>query len=306
MNRNSVLLKYESTFSPLMKWRNSSHKIHHINSGKTPQNILKYTLSFLLVFSFFLVDAKQIPDPPNPPRLVNDFANILKPTEVNALERKLVAYDDSTSSQIAIVIENSLEGDDLFEYSYRIAREWDIGRKGKWNGLLIYVAAQDRKVGIHVGQGLQGTVPDALAKRIINNVIRPAFREGQYYAGLNRATSAIMDLASGEFENDETESEGIPILPILIIIFAIILIIYSNRNDGGGYYRGGRYDYDQTKGKKRRRGGGGWIIVGDPFGGWGRSGGGGGGFGGLGGGGGFGGFGGGGGGFDGGGAFGDW
>ena len=263
---------------------------------------LKSVLFCFLTLTFFVAEGKQIPDRPNPARLVNDFTNTLSNTEISRLERKLVAYDDSTSNQFAIVIENTLDDDDLFDYSYRIARDWDIGRKGKWNGLLIYVAVQDRKIGIHVGQGLQGTIPDALAKRIINNIIRPAFREGQYYVGLDRATSTMIDLASGEFQNDEPAEKEFP-WEVLIVIAAIILIIYSNRNDGGGYYRGGRYDYDQTKKRGRRRGRGGWIIFpGGGFGGGGSSGGGFGDFGG----GGFGGFGGGGGGFDGGGAFGDW
>lgn len=268
---------------------------------------LKITLLFLLAVGFSTVYGKEIPPKPNPPRLVNDFVGILNQNQLLALERKLVAYDDSTSSQIAIVIENSLEGDDLFDYSFRIAREWGIGREGQWNGVLVYVAIQDRKMGIHVGQGLQGNIPDALAKRIIENVLKPAFRENNYYGGLDRATDIMFQLASGEFQN--TESRKNPMKrggswQLIVLIAAIIFIIWINRNDddGGGYYRGGRYDNDH-RGRRRRRGGG-WIFF--PGGGWGGGGSSGGSdWGGLGGGG-FGGFGGGGGGFDGGGAFGDW
>ncbi len=264
-------------------------------------------LFFLCLFLIGTISlfAKEPPPVPNPPRLVNDYVGVLNASEANALERKLVAYDDTTSSQIAIVIENSLEGDDLFDYSFRIAREWGIGREGKWNGVLIYVAIQDRKMGIHVGKGLQGNIPDAIAKRIISQVLAPAFRENHYYGGLDRATDVIFQLASGEFQNENPRRRGqeseFP-WQFFVLLAVVLFIIWINRNDdGGGYYRGGRYDNDHPhKRRRKRRRGGGWIFI--PGGDWG----GGGGFGGSGGGG-FGGFGGGGfGGFDGGGAFGDW
>ena len=259
--------------------------------------LLKSISILLLTLTFWSVEAKEIPKKTN--QLVNDFTGqMLSQAQFSALERKLRIYNDTTSTQIAIVLENSLEGDDLFEYTYRIADGWGIGQEGKDNGLLIYAALDDRKMGIHVGPGLQGNIPDAVAKRIINNVLRPAFRQGNYYGGLNRATDIMIQLASGEFQNDGSQSGDFP-WEILVLIAAVLIILYINRNDGGGYYRGGRYDYDQP-GRRRshRRGGGGWII----FPGGGGSGGG--GFGDFGGGGGFGGFGGGG--FDGGGAFGDW
>jgi uncharacterized protein len=240
----------------------------------------RYLLLLLFLGLFFTALAKQVPPPPNPPRLVVDFTNIMARNEVAALEQKLVAYDDSTSTQIAIVMEQTLEGDDIFDYSYRLAEAWGIGRQGKNNGILIYVAVADRKIRIQTGYGAEGFLPDALAKRIIEQVIAPSFRQGKYYQGLDRATDIIIQLASGEYTNDDIGSKKkFPVGALLfIVIFIIILVLISKGGGGGGgYHRRGRYDS-----------GGGWIMFGPGGGsGWGGGGGsfGGGGFGGFGGGG---------------------
>lgn len=266
---------------------------------------IKYLLPcFFLVLSFSL-QAKPTPAKPNPPKLVNDFAGVLSAQETNALERKLLAYNDSTSTQIAIVIERSLEGDDAFDYSFRIAESWGIGRKGKDNGILFYIAVDDRKLYIQNGYGVEGFFTDGLARRVIENVLKPAFRQNQYFAGLDRATDVVITAGEGEYTNDNGPRDaegGIPAVLIILVLLIFIVILSSMGDDGdddGGYYRGGRYDMDHYP-KRRRRSRGGWVIFpGGGGGGW-PGGGGGGGFGG----GGFGGFGGGG--FGGGGAGGSW
>ena len=243
------------------------------------------------------LSAKEIPKKSDV--LVNDYARVLTPEQAIALERKLVTYDDSTSTQIAIVLESSLEGDDVFEYSLRIAESWGIGSKNKDNGILIYVAIEDRKIFIHTGMGVQDYLTDNLTKRIIDNFIKPAFREGDYYGGLDRATDAMIDLGAGRFTNDLEENgsgkvSGIVILFIVLIgvfvLFSLLSRFGGDDGPGGGYYRGGHY------GGRR---GGGWIFLPGPGGNWGS-----GSSGSDWGGGDFGGFGGGG--FDGGGAGGDW
>ena len=254
------------------------------------------TILLVAVFSFFsqsLIGQKEIPKPPYPPQLVNDYAGLLSPGEINALERKLVKYNDSTSTQIAVVIENTLEGDDIVNYCQRLAETWGIGQADEDNGILIYVAFQDRKIRLHTGYGTEGFLPDIMASRIIDRVIVPAFRKGKYYDGLNETTDVIKDLAEGEYTADEMIGGNEPFpaeAVIFMVIFIVILIIIINNSDsGGGYHRGGKYERDR---------GGGWVIIGGPGGGGWNSGG-----GGLGGGG-FGGFGGGG--FGGGGASGGW
>ncbi len=263
------------------------------NTIKVKSTILMRLFLLLPLFAFFLnasVQAKDIP--PRSNTIVTDYIRLLSPSERNALERKLVAYDDSTSTQIAVVIDRSLEGEDIFDYSYRLAEAWGIGGGPEDNGILIYIAIQDRKLFIHTGYGAEGFLPDAMVNRIIETVIKPAFRQERYYQGLDEATNIIMQLGSGEYYNDG-ESDGFPPLAIVIILIVIVIILsslFGDKGDGGGYYRGGRYD----SGGRR----GGWTYI--PGGGW-SSGGGSGGFGG---GGGFGGFGGGS--FGGGGAGGSW
>ncbi len=247
--------------------------------------------AILLCLPVFLM-GKEPPAMPNPPRLVVDYTGTLGIGEIEALERKLVAYDDSTSTQIAIVIEQSTEGDDIFEYSRRLAETWGIGRGGKNNGVLIYIALGDRALRIQTGYGAEGFLPDALAKRIISNSIAPNFKQGKYFAGLDEATDMIMKLGSGEYLNEGGGKGGFPWEVLVFFVIFIIIVIIISRGSGGGLSRHGRYDS-----------GGGWIMFGP--GGFGGGGGGGSGWGGGGGGGGgFGGFGGGD--FGGGGAGGDW
>ena len=281
------------------------------------QTYRKYSLPLLLICLFtFSLSAKEIP--PRSNKIVTDYIGLLSNAEQQRLEQKLVAYDDSTSTQIAIVIESSLEGEEIFDYSYRLAESWGIGREGKNNGILIYIAFQDRQLYIQTGYGTEGFLTDAMAKRIIDRVITPAFRSEAYYEGLNEATDIIMKLGSGEYDNTDLEnnSKGTG-REALFILFGIILVIVILSNifgggddwDDGGYNGRGKYD-DYDRPNRRRSRNGGWIYI--PGGGGWNGGGGGGGFGGGGfggfGGGGFGGggFSGGGGGFGGGGAGGSW
>lgn len=256
-----------------------------------------------------LTGQKQVPEPTQ--YLINDYAGLLNRSQVVALGDKLRDYVGETSTQIVIVTEESLEGDDPFQYAQRLATKWGIGGAGNDNGILLYVSKQDRQVRIQTGQGTEGFLPDITAKRIIENIIVPAFRSGNYYQGLDRATDAIMDLGRGEYEGDGFSSNNKESVPgWIIIVFLILLILViswlthnDDDDDDGGYYRGGRYDMPERRHRRRGRtiifpGGGGWSRGG---GGGGSSGGG--GFGGFGGGG-FGGFGGGS--FGGGGAGGSW
>lgn len=257
---------------------------------------------FIILFLFTLgIQAQDFPPAPNPPKLVNDFTNTLTTAEVAQLESKLVAYDDSTSTQIAIVMMRSVGQYDISDYAFRLGQAWGIGGGSNDNGILILAAMDDRKVFIATGRGMEGAVPDALAKRIVENLILPNFRREAYYEGLNEATDMIFKLASGEYKAEDIESKGnsggaILLLLLFIFIF-VILPLLRNKNDNNNHMggKGGGVDLWTTM-----------MLAGMLGGGRGSSGGGfgGGGFGGGGGGGGFGGFGGGG--FGGGGAGGSW
>ena len=269
---------------------------------------MKYLfLALLVILSLFATAQidKVIPERPSPPTLVNDFAHQLTPDQKQTLEQKLVAYDDSTSNQIAVVTMATTGDYDIQDVALGILRKWGVGNKDKNNGIVILAAINDHKVWIATGYGLEGAVPDITAKAIIDNDILPNFREGNFYRGFDAGTNSIIKAAAGEYKAPDGYANrgikkgiGFGKIIIGIIIFIIVLSMFGSGGGGGGGY-------------VSRRGSSGWLgpfILGSMLGrgsggGFGGGGFGGGGFGG-GGGGGFGGFGGGGGG--GGGAGGSW
>ncbi|CAN5618429.1 hypothetical protein BH23BAC4_BH23BAC4_11830 [soil metagenome] len=247
--------------------------------------------------------------PPAPDRLVLDRAVLLSNAERNALEQKLVDLDRETGTQIAVVLLNDLGGADPGAFATEIGQAWGVGQAGFDNGVVILVGREERSVYLATGYGVEGAVPDAVAARIIREIITPRFREGNYYAGLDRATDAIIAATRGEFDDFRRAERGpnprIPLFFVMMIIIVFIVpAIIKGASGGGGGGSGGVSAHGGTR--RRRRGGLPPVIIfpgGGGGGGWSGGGFGGGGFGG----GGFGGFGGfGGGGFGGGGAGGGW
>jgi uncharacterized protein len=232
---------------------------------------------------------------------VNDRAGLLAPEARQTLEQKLEAHEKATGQQFAVLTLESLEGEALEEFSIRVVEAWKLGKKGKDDGLLLLVVKAERKVRIEVGYGLEGSIPDALAARVTRNIIAPAFRKGDYSAGIARAVDALIAAGAGEevalpgASKDRAHDSG-PFARILTLLAAgpvllIFLLMLLGRMGGGG------------RGTRRRAGwyGAGWGA-GLGSGGFGGGSFGGGGFGGSSGGG----FSGGGGGFGGGGASGSW
>lgn len=206
-------------------------------------NLMKrfLTLFTLVIVALLKVHAQDIPPKPTPPRLVNDLANQLNASEEAQLEQKLVAYNDSTSSQIVIVTVPTLGDYPIADYAFKLGTAWGVGQKGKNNGIVLLWAPTERKVFIATGYGLEGAIPDAIAKRIVSQVITPQFKNGQFYQGLSDGVDMIFKYATGEYKADPKEDDGgdsFPPLLIFAIVFIIILIImFRNRNNGGG--RGG-------------------------------------------------------------------
>ncbi|HYC39274.1 MAG TPA: TPM domain-containing protein [Chitinophagaceae bacterium] len=200
---------------------------------------------------------QDIPSPQNPPKLVNDFANLLTPEQEQALEQKLVAYADSTTTQIAVVIVEDLGGYEPVEYAVKLGRTWGVGGKEFSNGIVILISIGGgegkRDAFIATGYGMEGVIPDVTADAIVENDIVPNFRAGNYYRGLDEATDNIIRAAAGEYKAPPGERRGRRGVSLGGILMALILllIIFS-----GGGRRGG--------GTISRRGYGGfpagWII----------------------------------------------
>ena len=192
----------------------------------------------LLTFVFGAASAQDFPATPR--TLVNDYTQTLSASQVQQLERKLVAFDDSTSTQIAVVVMQSTGQYDIADYGTRLAQKWGIGGKEHDNGILLLVALGDRAVTIQTGYGVEGAVPDAIAYRIIENEIKPAFRQGDYFTGINRATDALIAYTKGEYTAPPKKGGsggGVGSLLFLIILIVVVISLFGR---GGGGRGGGR------------------------------------------------------------------
>ena len=172
--------------------------------------------------------------------LVLDQTNTLTPEQQAALREKLIAYDQRTSNQIAVVIIPSLKGNSIEDVGLQIGREWGVGGQAeKDNGVLILVAKNDRKIRIEVGYGLEGAVTDNTASSIIENTIRPNFREDNYYRGLTEAVDEIIKAAEGRYTAPEGYGKGKGIkgwhIFLIIMVIWIILGAIGRGGRGGGF-----------------------------------------------------------------------
>ncbi len=173
--------------------------------------------------------AQNFPEPMVPFRLVNDYAGLLTEYQQVELNNKLLAFNNETSTQIYVVTLDDLQGYEIDDFGARLGQKWGIGQKGKDNGILILISPLNRKLTIQTGYGLEGAVPDAIAKRLINNVINPAFQQGNYFAGLDSATNVLMSLTRGEFTAEKNGRSGEDELPVaatfIILVFFLVFMV---------------------------------------------------------------------------------
>jgi uncharacterized protein len=194
-------------------------------------------LGLLLTFFSTILNAQNYPEKPVPPRLVNDFVQLLGANDVATLEQKLVAYNDSTSTQISVVIIATLDGMDISQYAIELAEKWGIGDKKKDNGILLLVAKDDRKVFIATGRGVEEKLPDAICKRIVERIIKPNFKTGDYAEGINAAVDEMYARLSGSFVNDSSNNDGEQLSwkwILVIIIIVVFFVIISNIGNNSG------------------------------------------------------------------------
>lgn len=184
----------------------------------------------------------QVPDAPNPPRLVNDFAGIFTPQQVREMEDSLVLFARKTSNQIAVVTMSDLGGMEPAQMAYEIGEKWGVGGKDDRNGVVVLVKPKNDTRGqvfIATGYGLEGALPDATCKKIVERCMIPHFKNDDYYGGVVEALGVIKPIAAGEYSkeqfDEDNDLDGIFVLLFLIIIGIIIAAaaIGADKNNGG-------------------------------------------------------------------------
>ena len=222
--------------------------ILHINITKKFLNtmnikLIKYSgLLFLLLYlgSYQVKAQDYLPEKPKNQTSVYDYAKMMSGSEAKMLEQKLIRYSDTTSTQLVVITVNSLDGNDIALYATELAHKWGVGQKDEDNGIVLLVSKEDRRMTIRTGYGIEHKLTDALSRRIIENIITPAFKQGNFYQGLDQGTTAIIQIMNGEYQGErsnEGENGKFPAL-FIVIIFIVIMIILSNRKRGGG--KGGK------------------------------------------------------------------
>lgn len=199
------------------------------------------TLAFIMLF---LVKSSHaaIPVPPNPPRLVVDFTATLSQSQIDRLENKLVGYNDSTSTQILVVLVDDLAGMEVSQMAYEIGEKWGVGQKGLNNGIVVLIKPKTEKsrgrAFIASGYGVESVVTDALAKRIVENDMIPSFRENDYFGGIDKATDTLFAILTGTYEASDEVQAGdylAGIIPLIIVI--VILVIALNSGNSNKHMR---------------------------------------------------------------------
>ncbi|MFD1162923.1 MULTISPECIES: TPM domain-containing protein [Hwangdonia] len=207
---------------------------------------VKFIVTFLMLFCAFNLSFGQynIPKKPSfiPP--VIDSTKTLSTKEYQLLYDKLKHYNDSTSTEILIVIIPTTKGENIGLLAPRWGHKWGIGQKKEDNGILVLLAKDDRKIWISPGYGVEHKLTAGINGEIIRNIIIPEFKRNDYYSGLDKGIDAIFQVLSGEYKNNQKPSKrtnGLPVgfIIILVFIFIIILISISNNRRGGGR-NGGR------------------------------------------------------------------
>ena len=157
--------------------------------------------NFILIIALTLFPLQLFAlDAPKLTGRINDQAGLLSPETRQLLDQKLAAFERDTSNQVAVLTIASLQGDDIDQFSIRVADAWKLGQKGKDNGVLLVLAQAERKVRIEVGRGLQGVLPDITAGRIIRETMRPHLKSGNFDQGITVAVDSIIAATKGEFK----------------------------------------------------------------------------------------------------------
>ena len=243
----------------------------------------KILIIFLIVLSFGALAQDYpvgwVPEKSN--RLVNDLCHLLSENQRQGLEQRLVAFDDSTSNQIMLLITPSLGGDAIESFSHKVAQGWGVGSKEHNNGVLIVVKPKtqesDGQVRIEVGYGLEGALPDVFCHSIIYDDMIPHFRENDYYEGILAAVEVIERVCVGEYNYERRREEQRSDRRVAIIVLVVLVggslafVLYaaahpeyalfsgSGTTTGGPFVGGATHGYGPGSSKRHY---GGWTGFG--------------------------------------------
>ncbi len=257
---------------------------------------LKTFFVLFLVCSYAMLSAQYtVPKKPAVLYPVYDEVGLLTEAEKTELNNKLIKFADSTSTEIEVIIIPTTNGEDINFVAWQFGEQWKIGKKEVDNGIVFLIASEDRKMSIQQGRAVEKYLTASVAGQIIDYIVAPNFKQGLWYEGINRGTTALMETVQGKFKpiEREYEGEGPGLAEIIVILLVIMLFLYLlSKSNGGGGGRGYYDDEDVIISRRGRRTYPGGFFPFPPMGGGfggGGFGGGGGGFGGFGGGGSFGG-----------------
>ena len=205
---------------------------------------MKYWIIYLVIpFGMLAQNAQDLLNTPIPNKLVSDFSDILSPQEESYIERLLLDYADTTSTQISIVTVATTGGDNINLITAEIAAKWKIGQKDKDNGCLIMVASGDREISIQNGYGLEPYLTDFTTKQIIETKILPYFKQQDYFNGLLVGANSIIEVLKGTYDGNggrlSQSSSGKKNFGKLIILIIFILIYLSRSSKAGAGRNGG-------------------------------------------------------------------
>ena len=187
---------------------------------------LPFLLALLLAAAVVLATPGLALDFPTLTGRVVDNANLLTSQQESRLAALLASHESATSNQVVVVTLPSLQGTAIEDFGYQLGRHWGIGQAGRDNGVLLIVAPNERKVRIEVGYGLEGDLPDAIARAIIDNDILPAFRRDDYPGGIEAGVSAIILAIEGAYAPQKSKEPGKAVRVILIIIIVGIALLF--------------------------------------------------------------------------------
>lgn len=200
------------------------------------RGLVTFLLALFILTTEFTFAQYNIPEKPSLQTSVYDYANMLSASEKSILEEKLVRYSDSTTTQIVVITIESLKGSDIGILTPEWGQKWGIGgTKKDDNGVIVILAKKERKIWISAGYGVEDRLSAGIIGELTRNVIIPEFKAGSYFNGLDKGTTAIIEVLKGKYKGERKQNKkgDFPILPIIIVIIIIIVIFSKNKNNGG-------------------------------------------------------------------------